>query len=370
MTEGHSRRYRILRLVLNLGETNAPYNQFSLPAAGGQEITLCSFLPSPVPVPDGLFLAAGDGTVRGFMVLLVRLLRARRYDVLHAHSVHVACLFLLVRPFIRTPPPTLFTFHSSYPNYSTRNRLLLFLVLLFFARTVCCSHASYASLPWLAKRLGRRGLRVVQNGMDITRLDRVTEVCRHAGAPAGRPFTVTFVGRIIPVKDPVCALEAYAMSSLADSEFLLVGEGDLEQDLRRRAERLETAAFDGKVTFTGLIPREEVYRTLARSDLYISTSRVEGLPIAVMEAMACRCPVVLSDIPSHREVAGDADFIPLVPVGDAAGFARELDRFRRMSFVERRRIGDQCRALVESRFGLDRMLGEYERLYGELMTDG
>jgi hypothetical protein len=76
--------------------------------------------------------------------------------------------------------------------------------------------------------------------------------------------------------------------------------------------------------------------------------------VAVIEAMAAGCPVVLSDIPHHREVADGADFVPFVRTGDVGGFAREIERFRSMSPEERRAIGLEGRKLVSGRFDFRR----------------
>ncbi|MGE5764749.1 MAG: glycosyltransferase [Mycobacterium leprae] len=106
-----------------------------------------------------------------------------------------------------------------------------------------------------------------------------------------------------------------------------------------------------------------MYRHLADADVYVSTSRGEGLPVAVLEAMACGVPVVLSDIPQHREIVGDADVAPLVPADDIAGFAAAIERFRRMPRQERDSLGERCRALVAERFSVQAMNRAYERLY-------
>ncbi len=117
------------------------------------------------------------------------------------------------------------------------------------------------------------------------------------------------------------------------------------------------------------IPRDEVFARLARADLFISASRGDGLPVAVLEAMACRCPVILSDIEPHREIAGGADFIPLIEPDDTDGFAKEIRRFRSMSHSERSEVGLRCRRLAEERFGLTPMLKRYEKVYLQLVDE-
>ena len=85
-----------------------------------------------------------------------------------------------------------------------------------------------------------------------------------------------------------------------------------------------------------------------------------------MEAMAARCPVILSDIPPHRELVDGADFIPLIAPGDVAEFAREIHRFREMLVEERLEIGRRCRNHVVARFALPIMHAGIEAVYREL----
>jgi len=158
-------------------------------------------------------------------------------------------------------------------------------------------------------------------------------------------------------------LRAFRRSAGRHARLTLLGDGPLAASL---ADESEAYDLQERITLQGLVARERVYKTLNASSLFVSTSSIEGLPVAVLEAMACRCPVVLSDIPPHREIADRADFIPLVPVGDVEGFAREIREFQQMSPSRRAAIGRQCRQVVETRFDLLSMHRAYEAIYREV----
>jgi glycosyltransferase involved in cell wall biosynthesis len=178
-----------------------------------------------------------------------------------------------------------------------------------------------------------------------------------------RTFVVACVGRIIPIKNPFTIVDAFARTAGPDWRLQFFGEGAL------RAEVIAAAAARGlgdRVEAAGLIPRDAVFEALGAADVCISASRGEGLPVAVLEAMASGCPVILSNIDPHREVVGDAAFVPLIDPDDVEGFARELRRMRDLPPAERVAIGDRCRRHVAERFGLPAMHAAYEHIYNEV----
>jgi len=225
-------------------------------------------------------------------------------------------------------------------------------------RVIFCGRASAESYPALHRRLVGARRSVVPNGVNLERIDR------EAG-PLGGPrddaaFTVASVGRLIEIKDPVTVVEAFARGGGEGSRLVFVGRGDLGDAVADRARELGVA---DRVRLTGLVPRDEVFRSVRSADVFVSASLGEGLPVAVLEAMACACPVVLSDIAPHREIAEGTDVVPLVATRDVAGFARAIERFRAMPAAERREIGLRCRAIVEERFSLAAMHRACESAY-------
>lgn len=354
------RRLHVLRLVHTINETGSPYNQFSLAAADRQDVTICSYFRPEIAAAEGIKLFAGDGTLPGFFRALRGALVEKKYDVIHTHTPHVG--FFLVAASFANPGllrSAVHTVHSSYSHYDLRHRLMLVWVFCLFRRIVSCGRASYASFPWFLRWLGGLRFRVVQNGVDLDRIDRVVD-WRRGRRP---PFSILVVGRLMDLKNPASVLRAFEAGHDSGSRLVFIGKGPLRPAL---AEMVKGLDLNDQVEFTGLVPREEVYRRLAAADLFVSASSVEGLPVAVLEAMACGCPVILSDIPSHREIAGEADFVPLVRCDDVDGFAREIRRIRNLSPAERAELGARCRRHAQDRFSLAAMHRGYERTYREV----
>ena len=360
------RRLKVLHLILMLGETNGQYNEHCLPLIGERDLSISTyFVPRLIPPPE-ITLFAGNGTLRGFFRSLGFALDADDYDVIHAHAPQSGVLLLLAvlarRRSHRLRRSLVYTVQDSFYDYRLRDKALMVVPLVTFHRVIFCSGSAYESLPRVLKRLVRDRWRVVQNGADIDRVDRAI-----AAAPVGREggrFTVLSVGRLDVVKDPFVMLDAFARSVDRDDggRLIFIGGGRLGTELEARIDR---AGLRDRVSLRGLIPREEVFVACAEADVFVSTSNGEGLPVAVLEAMAAGCPVILSDIPPHRELAGDAGFIPFVRPGDVDGFARQIRRYRAMSSDERREIGRRCRAHVSARFTLPIMRTATDAVYLE-----
>ena len=355
---------RILHLILAITPTNGQYNEHCLPLIKQRDISICTFFKSKITTPPGITLFNGDNTIRGFYRTLWNALQTKEYDVIHVHTPH-AGLLLLMTLFLsgsnkKLIPISVHTVQNSYQNFKLRNKLLFLPSFMFFRQLVFCSYAAYESFPALYKWLGGNRMHVVQNAVDPDRIDRILKASR---VTPPSQFTVATVG-LIKMKNPLTVLEAFKQSKDPASQLIFIGEGYLRPVI---AQEIKRSGLQNQVRMTGLIERDSVFEYFAQADVYVSASWGEGLPVAVLEAMACRCPVILSDIPPHREIAEGTDFIPLVRPGDAAGFARGIQKFREMSAEERARIGHNCRKLIEERFSLPAMHAGYEQVYSKIV---
>ncbi len=354
----------VLRLLLTVDETSAPYNQFSVAARHHQQITLVTYHKVDCSMPKEITLVEGDGSLQGYLIALRTAVHHRTYDIVHIHAPHLWIPFLLASVLMMRVEllcSTVFTVHTSYPNLKFRNRLMLVPAFMLCRRIVFCSHSSLQSFPKVFRWLAGKRISVIENGADIGRVDQALR--NSLDSSKDSCFTIIVIGRLIELKNVITIVRAFSECNDHSNRVVFVGEGPLRQALTSESERLGIAE---RVEVTGLIPREQVYEYMKTANLFISASRVEGLPIAVLEAMACRCPVVLSDIPPHREIAEDTDFIRLIQPDNIPGFVHAIGQFQAMSQAERMDVGEKCRRLVERRFSLTAMLSKYEELYNQL----
>lgn len=353
----------VLHVVVKAGPTNSQYNEHCLPVTRDRRITVCSLFPATVVAPPGLVLVEGDGSVLGCARALHRALALSTYDVVHAHAAGSGLLTLaLYVATLRSRRNLVFTLHTSWPNVRPRNRLIMYVVAALFPVVVACGEASAQSLPRLVRRLAG-AIEVVPNGVDVDRIDRTV-----AGTPGWSPRRqrglAVSVGRLIAVKDPDTVVAGFRRGARRTDRLVMVGEGRLPDAAEDTGGRLGR----NRVELAGLLPREKVYEILRSADVFVSASRVEGMPVAVLEAMACRCPVVLSDIPAHREIAALAPSVRLVATGDVEGFAAAIRRALTLPPAEHQRVGEELRRCAVEHYGVRRMNLAYGRLYARIAT--
>ncbi len=121
------------------------------------------------------------------------------------------------------------------------------------------------------------------------------------------------VGRLVPQKDFSTLLQAFQkVRSTRPARLVILGEGRLRKNLEHQAKDL---GIEHDVWMPGFV--ENPYAYLARSRVFVLSSAWEGLSNAILEALACGCPVVSTDCPSGpKEILDKGTYGPLVPVGD------------------------------------------------------
>ncbi|MFJ3964595.1 glycosyltransferase family 4 protein [Streptomyces sp. NPDC090036] len=140
-----------------------------------------------------------------------------------------------------------------------------------------------------------------------------------ADASAIRPLRLLYVGRLSAQKNLARLLDAI---SLVDSPVRLrvVGGGELDADLRARADRL---GLDERVEFTGPLHGTDLLAAYADADAFVLPSDREGMPLAALEAMAGALPVLATDVPGNTELLHG---VGLLAAPEPAALAAAVDR--------------------------------------------
>lgn len=215
-------------------------------------------------------------------------------------------------------------------------------------------------LRYFPPHIQRRG-RVIPNPVALP--------AEAAGLRAGRArpgpgSTLVALGNLRPEKGYDLLLLAFARLAARHPGWSLViwGEGPLRPMLEAQARSLGIA---GRVRLPG--STREPFARLAEADLYVLSSRVEGFPNALTEAMSVGLPVIASDVGAVSEIVRDGMDGLLVPPGDVAALARAMDRLM-SDDGERRRLATRAPDVLE-RFGLEKVIAMWEELIVEL-ADG
>lgn len=213
--------------------------------------------------------------------------------------------------------------------------------------------------------LGRKGMRVVYNGISTQRFQFNESARDRVRAELGvspEEQLILNVGRLAPQKNQVALLKAFA--ALHDHKparrLAIVGKGPLESELRALALRL--GLQEDKIQFLGM--RTDVDAVMSAADLFVLSSAWEGFGLVVAEAMACERVVVATDCGGVREVVGNTGF--LISSRSDGLLAEAMLRALTMAEPERRELGAKARERVLDMFSIDAAADAWLGIYCEL----
>jgi glycosyltransferase involved in cell wall biosynthesis len=139
----------------------------------------------------------------------------------------------------------------------------------------------------------------------------------------GDRFVILSTRPLKEMYDHPSLLAALAKPGLENCAAVFVGEGNLKEELEKRAEELK---ISDRVRFLGMVDNEKIPDYLAAADLYATCSRSDSASLGLLEAMAMGVPVVASDIPANREWIADGQSGWVFPVGSADGLAASIGK--------------------------------------------
>ncbi len=246
---------------------------------------------------------------------------------------------------------------AAYPP-STKNRMRI--VLASRANAVV-SNSNWGDEYWQLHMGGRVARYVIRNALPLEEIGALPSADHgQMGIEPGQRV-ILFAGRFSEQKNLRLLLEALRMVlSRPKTVAVLCGDGPLRSDIERIIAEYGIA---DRVWLPGYI--DNVWYWMKRADVFVFPALFEGHPNAVLEAMACGCPLVVSDIPAHREFL-DEESALLVRPHDAEGFAGAITSVLDASDVAAQRT-HVARAKV-ARWSTRAIARQYDEMYREILT--
>ena len=277
-----------------------------------------------------------------FLRDFARLLRGGDYALVHAYSLTAEWWSVVARA-LSGRRPLLVASERSFAL--DRPAWFWWLKRIVLGRSAAVIANSRAGARATARRTGMPEalFATVANGVDLPPPigdDERMAIRRSLGVPDGRLLGL-FVGRLVPVKNLPCLVDALATLEAGQRPWIaLVGDGPQRAAIARLAAELGVAA---DLAFPG--ERADAARLMQAADFLVLPSHYEGLSNALLEAMAAGCPVIASAVGGSPELVEDGSTGLLFPVNDAGALATAMARIA--DPVLRARLAQAARLHVE-----------------------
>ena len=235
---------------------------------------------------------------------------------------------------------------------------------------ICISDFCRSQLLRIAPKLDTSRIEVVRLGVDCTQLQPFNaDADLVSGDPASEPacLKLACTGRMVSAKGHRILLEALARMAAAEVDFscTLIGDGPERPFLEDLAGRL---GIGDRLRFLGAMAHGPTLAEVARADVFVLASFAEGLPVALMEAMALGVPCVSTMIAAIPELIVDDENGLLVPAANADALSAALQRLA-SDAAYRRQLGRSARATVEGQYNLARNLDLLAETWSRRLTD-
>jgi glycosyltransferase involved in cell wall biosynthesis len=281
-----------------------------------------------------------------------RIFKESRPDVVHLHNPSPT-IYAAMAARLAGVPSVISTRHSLVAP--PRRKVV---ELKYAIAATCCDwivgicDATVNNVKSIRSIPARKIVRVYNGAIPLT---RVTKEQR----PPKSGFTLVYVGRLAPVKNHALLLNAFreALASMPDLRLWMVGDGSERKTMESLAAELGIAA---QVTFWG--QQLDVAPFFSAADAFIMSSKSEGLPMSLLQALSLGLPAIVTDVGGMAEVVRLAQAGFTVSPVDSAGMATAILRLA-SSNAEREQFSKNAIEAFHYRFTLGTMVDAYMDLY-------
>jgi len=295
---------------------------------------------------------------------VVRYVRENHIQLIHAHLPWAGILARRVGK--RTAVPIIYTEHNKQERYHFATRWMNLATLNDNTNIIAVS-GDVAESIYRHKPQLRSSISIILNGVNTAHFNREnfagSMIRKQLDIPPDAPLIGTIaVFRFQKRLDLWMELAGKILERNTEAHFMIVGDGPLKETLLKKRQSL---GLENRIHMPGL--QTEVRPYLAAFNIYMMSSLFEGLPIALLEAMAMRCPIISTDAGGIKEVIRptvDGLICGVDEPQKLVDYACELVS-RRSAMIQ---YGDQARARVVDCFSMEKMVKELEELYSKTIA--
>lgn len=236
--------------------------------------------------------------------------------------------------------------------------IVLFLSMVWATKVVCLTKEFKDQIVQKFSFLNNKKIIVIPNGIDLN-------LFKPAGKNNSEFFSIGMQSRLVSIKDHITLLKAFAIIKRSNDliyknlRLKIAGEGGFKNTLVQQTKEL---GLESDVEFSGELSEIELIRFLQALNIYVHASLGETMSTAIMQAMACRLPVIASDVNGINNMIADNSTGLLIPVKNELAMAAALEKC-----ITNKELRDTLALnaynYAVSHYSNDIMFGSYKRLF-------
>ena len=280
-----NRNKKILRILLSVSHNSGPYNQFFLPSLKiWPNQVRCVTLKSKIKSQNIKQLYDSESNFLKFLYSIFKSIYWT--DILHLHHANLLPFTILAYILKKR---IIFTLGTEYKNLKLHHKILLRIFSRFFFSFIACSKCVEEGL----KINGYKKVILIRHGINL-------EQCLNLKTTKRKKYSLCYAGRLVQGKN--IPLLSESILSLRIKKKITLSIAGTGTDLSKVKNIITNFNSINVVNMLGQLSREQTWDLFRSNEFYISLSNSDGMPIAVLEAIACGCIPILFESRPHNEL--------------------------------------------------------------------
>jgi len=284
--------------------------------------------------------------------------KPEKYDIIHYNSppVDVTVFYPLKS---RMKCLQTITIHGGlfYESKNFIGRYILKKYVNYFKKIIVLNSFSYSLVKKLNSNESK--IEIIPNGVEVEYFDKLEKI-ELDGDPA-----IVYAGRLSQVKGIDTLIKSFLKVSkeMPNAKMYIIGDGPEKENLTKLAKKLALK----NIVFMGFIPSiNKVHRYIKSSDIFVLPSYKENFSISLLEAMAARTSIVVSDAEGNKDVLTKSEAL-FFSCGNATDLAEKIIHLGQNPSL-RRNISDNAYSLAQSRYSWDNVVEKYMNVFNSLVN--